>query len=74
MGATTAAINLTALMNGFQPLFSALDPDQANQLARGFVDTFEGRTGSVEILLQQISSMGQNLAANGAVFTRLMSI
>ena len=73
VGATTAAINLTALMNGFQPLFSALDPDQANQLARGFVDTFEGRTGSVETLLQQISSMGQNLAANGAVFTRLMS-
>ncbi|MBD0023377.1 MCE family protein [Gordonia pseudamarae] len=73
VGATTAAINLTALMNGFQPLFSALDPDQANQLARGFVDTFEGRGGSVQTLLEQISTMGQNLAANGAVFTRLVS-
>ena len=71
--ATTAAVNLTALMNGFQPLFSALDPDQANTLARGFVDTFEGRSGSVQTLLRQISAMGQNLAANGPVFTRLMT-
>ena len=36
--ATTGPVNLTALMNGFAPLFSALDPKQVNDLAQGFVD------------------------------------
>ena len=46
-------------MNGFAPLFSALDPKQVNDLAQGFVDTFAGRK-SVHLLLRQIASMGQN--------------
>ncbi|MFW0786912.1 MlaD family protein [Gordonia sp. CPCC 206044] len=73
MGATTAPVNLTALMNGFEPLFSALDPKQVNELARGFVDTFEGRSSSVHLLLEQIASMGSNLSANSAVFARLVT-
>jgi phospholipid/cholesterol/gamma-HCH transport system substrate-binding protein len=71
--ATTGPVNLTALMNGFAPLFSALDPKQVNDLAQGFVDTFAGRTKSVHLLLRQIASMGQNLSANGAVFGRLVA-
>ena len=70
--ATTPPVSLTALMNGFESLFSALDPDQANQLARGFVDTFEGRSGSVETLLNQIATMGRNLESNKAVFGQLI--
>ncbi|GED97796.1 MlaD family protein [Gordonia crocea] len=71
--ATTAPVNLTALMNGFEPLFSALDPKQVNDLAQGFVDTFAGRTQSVHLLLRQIASMGNNLSANSAVFARLVA-
>lgn len=73
LGATSGPVNLTALMNGFEPLFSALNPEQVNTLARGFVDTFEGRTGSVKLLLQQIASLGQNLSNNSVVFARLVS-
>ncbi|GAB88333.1 MlaD family protein [Gordonia rhizosphera] len=73
LGATTAPINLTTLMNGFEPLFSALDPKQVNELARGFVDTFSGRAGSVQLLLDQIATMGSNLSANSAVFARLVT-
>ncbi|MEO9330445.1 MULTISPECIES: MlaD family protein [Gordonia] len=70
---TSPPVNLTALMNGFEPLFSALDANQVNELARGFVDTFEGRTGSVQTLLKQIASMGQNLADNSTVFAKLIA-
>nr|WP_202926736.1 MlaD family protein [Gordonia desulfuricans] len=73
LAATTPPIDLTALMNGFQPLFDALEPNQVNDLARGFVDTFEGRQGSVHLLLTQIASMGENLSANGAIFARLVT-
>ncbi len=71
--ATTGPINLTALMNGFEPLFAALDPHQVNELAQGFVDTFAGRTKSVQLLLRQIASMGANLSTNSAVFARLIA-
>jgi len=73
LAATTGPVNLTALMNGFEPLFSALDPKQVNELAQGFVDTFAGRTKSVHLLLRQIAAMGENLAGNGAVFARLVA-
>lgn len=71
--ATSAPVDLTALMNGFSPLFAVLDPDQVNQLARGFVDTFAGRTSSVQLLLNQIAAMGRNLSANSTVFTQLIT-
>ncbi|UQE75928.1 MULTISPECIES: MlaD family protein [unclassified Gordonia (in: high G+C Gram-positive bacteria)] len=73
VAATTAPIDLTALMNGFQPLFASLKPREVNELAQGFVDTFAGRTKSVELLLRQIGSLGANLRANNAVFARLVT-
>ena len=69
--ATTGPVNLTALMNGFAPLFSALDPKQVNDLAQGFVDTFAGRTKSVHLLLRQVSydyeRMQYNTVVSGAM-------
>ncbi|GEE00902.1 putative Mce family protein [Gordonia spumicola] len=73
VASTTGPVDLSALMNGFQPLFNALDPTQVNDLAQGFVDTFEGRRSSVDLLLRQIATMGSNLSANSAVFARLVS-
>lgn len=73
VAATSGPINLTALMNGFQPLFASLEPQQVNDLAQGFVDTFEGRTKSVDLLVQQIGTMGANLEANQAIFGQLVT-
>ncbi|MFZ2512230.1 MAG: MCE family protein [Gordonia sp. (in: high G+C Gram-positive bacteria)] len=73
VAATTPPVNLTALMNGFQPLFATLEPKQVNELAQGFVDTFEGRTKSVDLLLRQIGELGANLTANGPVFAELVT-
>lgn len=73
VAATSAPVNLTALMNGFEPLFSSLEPTQVNDLAQGFVDTFAGRTKSVDLLLRQIGSMGADLSANSAVFAQLVT-
>lgn len=71
--ATSPPVNLTALMNGFEPLFASLEPKQVNDLAQGFVDTFAGRTKSVDLLLKQISTMGSNLSSSSAVFARVVS-
>ena len=45
---TTPALDLTALFNGFQPLFSALDPKQINALSYEIIQIFQGQGGTVE--------------------------
>ena len=39
---TEPALDLNALLNGFKPLFSALDPKDVNALAQDIVRTFQG--------------------------------
>lgn len=69
---TTPPVDLTALMNGFKPLFQALDPEQANTLARGFVDTFNGQGEAVADLLAQIGDVSAGLADRQAVVGQLV--
>ena len=44
---TTPALDLTMLFNGFQPLFSALDPKQINALSYEIIQIFQGQGGTV---------------------------
>lgn len=69
---TAPAVDLTALLNGFKPLFDALEPDQVNSLTRGFVETFSGQGQTLTTLLSQIATMSTALADNDAVFTELV--
>lgn len=69
---TAPAVDLTALLNGFKPLFDALQPDQVNTLTRGFVETFAGQSQTLSALLVQIAAMSQSLADNKDIYTRLI--
>ncbi|MGV0654131.1 MlaD family protein [Mycolicibacterium thermoresistibile] len=69
---TAPAVDLTALLNGFKPLFDALEPEQVNTLTRGFVETFSGQTQTLTTLLTQIGTMSTALANNDVVFTQLI--
>lgn len=69
---TTPPIDLTALMNGFKPLFQALDPGQVNSLARTFVETFNGQGQAVTDLLRQIGEVSTGLADRRDVLRQLL--
>ncbi|MGV0740927.1 MlaD family protein [Mycolicibacterium sp. XJ870] len=69
---TSPAVDLTALLNGFKPLFDALAPEQVNTLTRGFVETFSGQSQTLTTLLTQIAAMTGSLSNNSEVFTRLI--
>lgn len=58
---TTPPIDLTALMNGFRPLFDSLPPEEVNVLARNVVDTFTGRGDAVARLLDRVAVLTQQL-------------
>jgi len=75
---TTPPLNLTALFNGFQPLFQALTPGNVNQLASDIIEVFQGETPDVTALVSTIGSLTSSLATRdnviGALITNLDSV
>jgi phospholipid/cholesterol/gamma-HCH transport system substrate-binding protein len=59
---TTPALSLTDLFNGFKPLFTALSPQDANQLAAEVVADFEGEGSNITALLGNVARLTNHLA------------
>ena len=59
---TEPALDLTALFNGFKPLFSALQPDQVNELTMNLIQVLQGEGGTVRSLLEHTASLTTTLA------------
>jgi phospholipid/cholesterol/gamma-HCH transport system substrate-binding protein len=69
---TAPALSLTALFNGFKPLFAALNPTQANQLAADVVAQFQGEGGSITALLGNIATLTTNLSRRDDVIGQVI--
>ena len=78
MDHTTPALNLTALFNGFQPLFAALRPEDVNKLSLNLVRVLQGEGGTVQELLTNTASLTNTLADRdelvGEVITNLSTL
>lgn len=59
---TQPALDLNALLGGFKPLFSALSPNDVNQLATEIIQTLQGEGGTVNSLLAHTASLTTTLA------------
>ena len=59
---TVPALNLTALYNGFAPLFSALEPKDVNELSMNLVKVLQGEGGTFEGLLAHTASLTSAIA------------
>lgn len=59
---TEPALNLTALFNGFRPLFAALDPREINEFSLNLVKVLQGEGGTVASLLRHTGSLTNTLA------------
>lgn len=70
---TSPPVDLTALVNGFKPLFDAIEPAQVNALARSITDAFSGEAGTVDSLLRHIASVTNALSDNEQVLTELIT-
>jgi phospholipid/cholesterol/gamma-HCH transport system substrate-binding protein len=69
---TAPALSLTALFNGFKPLFDALSPQQANQLAADVVADFQGEGGSITQLLGNVARLTGNLSNRDALIGQVI--
>jgi phospholipid/cholesterol/gamma-HCH transport system substrate-binding protein len=70
---TTPPVDLTALVNGFKPLFDAIDPAQINDLAHAVVGAFQGESGTISTLLLRIADVTANLNDHEALFSQLVT-
>jgi phospholipid/cholesterol/gamma-HCH transport system substrate-binding protein len=59
---TRPALDLTALFNGFQPLFRALSPEDVNRLSFEIIQVFQGEGGTIESLLASTASLTSTIA------------
>ncbi|HEX3706559.1 MAG TPA: MlaD family protein [Mycobacteriales bacterium] len=75
---TSPAVDLTALFNGFKPLFRALSPDDVNKFALEIIQTLQGEGGTIDSLLKQTASLtntvAQRDAAIGQVIDNLLTV
>jgi virulence factor Mce family protein len=70
---TKPPLNLTTLFNGFKPLFTALDPQQVNQLSFEIVQVLQGQGGTVQSLLASTSSLTNTLADRDEVIGQVIN-
>ena len=70
---TRPALDLTAMFNGFKPLFQALDPEQVNKLSMEIVQVLQGEGGTVDSLINHIGSLTTTLAQKDEVIGRVIT-
>lgn len=75
---TQPALDLTALFNGFQPLFQALSPGDVNQLSSDIINVFQGESPNITALVATVGLLTTALATKdtviGEVITNLNSV
>ncbi|WP_020669845.1 MCE family protein [Amycolatopsis nigrescens] len=69
---TKPAVNLTALLNGFKPLFQTLRPADLNQLAGELIQVLQGEGGTIDSVLVHTASLTSTLADRDAVIGQVI--
>ncbi|MBF6355703.1 MCE family protein [Nocardia higoensis] len=64
---TEPSFDISALLNGFEPLFSTLDPEKLNSIANALVLALQGDVVSVTQLISHTSELAAAVAGDDAV-------
>ncbi len=70
---TNPSFDISYLLNGFEPLFTELDPQQVDNLTNAIVQAFQGDQTSVLTLTTQASTLAATLAGPDQVLGELIS-
>ncbi|MBA0125512.1 MCE family protein [Haloechinothrix sp. YIM 98757] len=70
---TNPALDLTALFNGFRPLFQALSPEQVNKLSYELIRILQGEGGTVDGIVRHVASLTSTLAERDEVIGSVVS-
>ncbi|HZM81723.1 MAG TPA: MCE family protein [Candidatus Limnocylindrales bacterium] len=70
---TSPALDLTALFNGFRPLFVGLEADGVNRFAYEIIQVLQGERGTLADLLRRTASLTTTLADRDEAIARVVS-
>jgi len=70
---TNPSFDISYMLNGFEPLFTELDPKQVDNLTNAIITAFQGNQGSLLTLTTQASELTQTLAGPDAVLGELIA-
>lgn len=70
---TEPSFDVGALLNGFKPLMSLLNPKQADDLTRGVLQSLQGDQASITALVDQSSTLTATLAGRDEVLGDLIT-
>ncbi|MGN2639889.1 MCE family protein [Nocardia takedensis] len=59
---TEPSFDISGLLNGFEPLFSGLDPKQVDNVTAALITALQGDGTSLVLLVEQVSTLAQSLA------------
>jgi phospholipid/cholesterol/gamma-HCH transport system substrate-binding protein len=72
------SFDVTTLLNGYEPLFSVLDPRAADDLTKGVIQSLQGDEASITALIDQTSELTESFAGRdeelGTVITDLNAV
>ncbi|MDO7869507.1 MCE family protein [Nocardioides jiangxiensis] len=71
-GMTDPGFDLTALLNGFKPLFDTLQPADVNKFAQNIIDVLQGQGPAVDSLLKSTASTAKFLSQRDQAFTQVL--
>ncbi|WP_319456972.1 MULTISPECIES: MCE family protein [unclassified Mycobacterium] len=75
---TRPSFDIAYLFNGFEPLFTVLDPQQMDNLTNGIIQALQGDSGSVLAVITQTSALAEQFAGPdeilGEVITNLNKV
>jgi len=69
---TIPALDLTALFNGFQPLFQALTPGDVNRLSSEIIQVFQGESPNITALVANVGSLTAALATRDRIIGQVI--
>lgn len=69
---TNPSFDISYMLNGFEPLFSQLDPQQVDNITNALVQAFQGDSGSILALTTQASVLAETLAGPDQVLGDLI--
>lgn len=69
---TTPSLDISYMLNGFEPLFAELDPAQVDNLTSAFIEAFQGDSGAILTLTVQASQLAQTMAGPDQVLAQLI--
>lgn len=70
---TTASFDVTALLNGFSPLFATLEPSAVNALSSNIIAAFNGDAVSIPTLLAQATALAKTVADSDDILGEIIS-